>query len=237
MLAGLLWTGWPLTLVLAVMLAGRTRRQARRTERVNLALHELRRPLQALALGGGHRPDGNGDGPPPLDLAICALADVERAVDGDPALVHKRLLRLRPVVEDCVEGWSRIAELAAGRVELEWRGGAAAVVADPRRIVQALDNLVFNALEHGSPPIKLSVVVGDRGARISVCDTGTAPLGHMPRHSRFGRRGRGLEVVAAVAAEHGGRFTLLRDVDATRAVLELPLASLPLPALAGSAVA
>lgn len=238
---GLTWLGWPLAVVFVAVLAGNRAGHARRTESLNGALHELRRPLQALALGA--QPGANGNRHAPLELAICALADLERIVNGEPALSCKRLLRLRPVIEGCVERWGPMAEPAGRGVGLDWRAGAAAIVADPHRLAQALDNLLLNAIEHGSPPIEVSVVICDRGARITVTDCGTATTevrhrrSRSPRRGHRAREGRGLRVVAAIAAEHGGRFAIHRGRDGTRAVLELPLASLPLPALGGSRAA
>lgn len=240
---GLTWLGWPLAVVFVAVLAGNRAGHARRTESLNDALHELRRPLQALAFGAGPQPGANGSRPAPLELAICALADLERIVNGEPALSRKRLLRLRPVIEGCIERWGPIAEPAGGGVGLDWRAGAAAIVADPHRLAQALDNLLLNAIEHGSPPIQVSVVICDRGARITVTDCGTATAEVRHRRSRSRRRGHrahgghGLRVVAAIAAEHGGRFAFHRGREGARAILELPLASLPLPALAGSRAA
>jgi len=52
-----------------------------------------------------------------------------------------------------------------------------------------------------------------------------------------GRRGHGLDVVARVAAEHGGRFLVRHDDRGTAATLELPLARLPAPAVAPVRVA
>jgi signal transduction histidine kinase len=239
----LAWTGWPVALSLAAVLAGARAGEARRTEALGRALHELRRPLQALALGACPRSDGHGNGhrganpPPPLELAICALDDLDRAVNGEPALPRRRLLSLRPVVEGCADRWGPVAGLSGCDLVLDWRAGAAAVVADPRRISQAIDNLLMNAIEHGSPPIGLSVVVRDRGVRIAVQDGGSPNSRAARRRRRGARRRRGLRVVAGVAAEHGGRFAIHRGHRGTVAVLELPLASLPVPALAGAGAA
>lgn len=232
----LAWAGWPFTLALAAVVARTRIERAQRTEALNRALHEVRRPLQALALGAAPHLGSNGDAPPPLELAVCALADLDRVVNGQPALAGKRLLRLRPVVEGCVGRWAPAAELDGGRLELDWRAGAAAVVADPKRIAQAVDNLVLNAIEHGAPPVRLGVGLCDRGVRISVCDRGTPPRRASSR-SRDPRSGHGLQIVATVAAEHGGSFSIASAAGTTRAVLELPLASLPLPALADARTA
>jgi two-component system, OmpR family, sensor histidine kinase TctE len=225
--SGLIATGWPLALLLGAILLGSRARDARRRRAIEAALHELRRPLQALALGAGHGVSTNGNGPPPLELAICALADLDRAVNGvERQPPTRRLLRLRPLVEGCLERWMPAAELNGCELGLEWRAGAAAVVADPRRLAQALDNLVANALEHGGPPVVVGAVVFERGVRIAVSDSGAA--GHDVRRRRA-RRHNGLRIVAAIASECGGRFAIDRGGDGTVAVLELPLASLPLP--------
>jgi signal transduction histidine kinase len=229
--AGLVWVGWPLALLLGALLLGLRARDLRRRCAIEAALHELRRPLQALALGAvaGASTNGNGDGPPPLELAICALADLDRAVNGvERPPETRRLLRLRPLVQGCVERWMPAAELSGCELDLEWRAGSAAVVADPRRLAQALDNLVANALEHGSPPVIVRAVISERGVRVAVSDSGGA-ASDVPR-GRHGRRHNGLRIVAAIAADCGGRFALECGPDGTVALLELPLASLPLPA-------
>lgn len=228
---GLVWAGWPLALLLGALLLGLRARDVRRRCAIEAALHELRRPLQALALGAGPAvsTNGNGNGPPPLELAICALADLDRAVNGvERPPETRRLLRLRPLVEGCVERWMPAAELSGCELDLKWRAGSAAVVADPRRLAQALDNLVANALEHGSPPVIVRAVVFERGVCVAVSDSGGAASD--VHRCRPGRRHNGLRIVAAIAADCGGRFALERGPDGTVAVLELPLASLPLPA-------
>ena len=48
--------GWPIGLALAALLVGHRAGEARRRASLNLALHELRRPLQALVLC--HQPPG-----------------------------------------------------------------------------------------------------------------------------------------------------------------------------------
>jgi signal transduction histidine kinase len=218
------------------MLVGVRVRDARRTEELNRSLHELRRPLQALALAAhGSRPgtDGSDTGvaPAPLDLAICALTDLDRTVNGGPRLRRRRLLRPRPVVEAAIQRWAAVADPAGEAIGFEWRAGTAAVVADPGRLAQALDNLLANAFEHGIPPVRVGAAVRDRRMRITVEDRGP----RVPRSTRRdGRRRRGLELVAEIAREHGGTFELDAGSETTTAILEIPLASLPLPAPAPS---
>jgi signal transduction histidine kinase len=226
----LLASGWPLAMVMAALAVGGRARESRRREALNRALHELRRPLQALALGSG-RPISplNGDGVSPLELAQAALADLDREVNGEPAPPRRQAVRLRPLVEASVERWGHAAELAGSSIELRWGAGSAIVLGDAHRLAQALDNLVLNAIEHGEPPFGVGAARSARGVRIAVTDAG-GDLGGDRSRPAAGRRGHGLAVVVSVAAEHGGRFAIHSGVAGTVAVLELPLVAPPLAA-------
>ncbi len=95
---------------------------------------------------------------------------------------------------------------------------------------QALDNLFANALEHGGPPL---VVTGARVAgrlRITVANGAGGGLNGAGRNgsengvdARDPRRGHGIELVSAVAADHRGRFALCQTGSGCVAALELPL--------------
>jgi hypothetical protein len=108
--------GWPLALTVAAFLVRERVRGGRRRGALNRALHELRRPLQALALGAndasGDGGSANGDGPGKLELALAALDDLDHELNGgEPPL------RMHPVVcRTWVEG-------ALGR----WRGRGGAL--------------------------------------------------------------------------------------------------------------
>jgi signal transduction histidine kinase len=223
--------GWAAALAGAGLLLAARRAAARRDAAVERALHELRRPLQELALGAGPGRVANGDRPAALELALCALGDLELALDGEAAPPRRRLVRLRPLVEGSVARWAAASGLDAASLSLDWRAGPAAVVADPRRIAQALDNLLVNAIQHGSPPVRIEVATCDRGVRVAVEDAGARPTA-TALDGRLGRVPRGLGIVAGIAAEHDGVFAIRNAGGATKAVLELPLASLSLPALA-----
>jgi signal transduction histidine kinase len=241
--------------MVAAILVRERLREGRRRGALNRALHELRRPLQAMALGpdagrrNGH-PSGNG-APGRLELALAALDDLDQEINGSEPPVRLRPVACRPWVEGSLGRW----RLAAGRsdspVELRWRAGTATVLADPRRLAQALDNLIVNAIEHGRPPIRVEAAVAAAHVRIVVRDGGCAdpepeaeaesmvalrPLARLRALARLrrsrGRRGHGLDVVARIAAEHSGRFMLRRGPRGTVAALELPLAGLPADAIA-----
>jgi hypothetical protein len=63
-----------------------------------------------------------------------------------------------------------------------------------------LTELLTNAIEHGRPPLRLTLGLGEDFVRIEVHDT--APQPPRPRPRAAGR-GRGLEIVAALALRHG----------------------------------
>lgn len=227
MLPDLVASAWPLIATMAV-LGGTRVRAARRRLALNRALHELRRPLQALALvsGAGFR-RGSDAAPGPLDMALVALDDLERAVNGAQPARARRPVSARALVSPALERWRGVAAKRGRSLSLEWRAGSAVVMADPPRIAQALDNLLANAIEHGGLRIRVEASICSGGVRIAVAGGGVAraPRSHDPR------RGHGLEVVKRVALAHDGRFELLEGARGVVAVLELPLAPVPLPAV------
>jgi signal transduction histidine kinase len=230
--------GWPLGLTLAAAAVGNRVREARRRTALNRNLHELRRPLQALALA----PPSPRQAPVPTaaELALVALDDLDREINGSARPLALRPVACRALVESALERWRGPAAQARRSLELRWRAGAAMVMADPCRVAQALDNLLANAIEHGGLRVWVSATIGARGVRISVSNTARRPSERGELRARRDRRhGHGLRMVASIAAAHGGRFLVRRPTGGWTAILELPLADLPLGvaeiALAGSA--
>jgi histidine kinase/DNA gyrase B/HSP90-like ATPase len=230
--------GWPLGLTLAAAVVGDRVREARRRAALNRNLHELRRPLQALALA----PASSGKTPAPAaaELALAALDDLDREINGSARPLALRPVACRALVESAVERWRGHAAEACRSLELRWRAGAAMAMADPCRVAQALDNLLANAIEHGGLRIWVDATIGARAVRISVSNTGRRGSDRGEgRARRDSRRGHGLRVVASIAAAHGGRFLVRQPAGGWAAILELPLADSPVSvaktALAGSA--
>jgi signal transduction histidine kinase len=227
--------GWPLAATMAVLVAAQELRAGRRRSALNEALHELRRPLQAIALAGG----GPAASPPVLEssvrLAAAALERLDCEVNGGTLQRPKETLEVRPLVEAAVRRWQARASFGGGSLQLRWRAGRAVVVGDRVDLAQALDNLIVNAIEHGGPAISVDARPHKGRVRIVIVDSGSAsrpaarrdaPAEVIARLS--GRRhGHGLSVVREVAAAHGGRFALRRSVRGSLALLELPLAKNP----------
>jgi two-component system, OmpR family, sensor histidine kinase MtrB len=192
---------------------------------LNRALHELRRPLQALVLleEGSGRPAA---APPVasrrglLELAAGALRDLDGALNGCARPERPRRFSCREAMMACLERWRPAGSRAKG-IRVYWDAGPAPIEGDPARMAQALDNLLANALEHGGPPI---VVTGARVAgrlRITIAN---GVGGRPPLSGADPRRGHGTEIVSQVASAHGGRFALCHTVRGCVAALELPLA-------------
>ena len=223
------FAGWSLAVTMAAVAAALVLRTGRRRTAINEALHELRRPLQALALS--EPSPGGGVVETSTRLAAAALGRLDRAVNGGTVAIVSGPVRCETVLRAVVGRWRARVFLGGGSLELRWRAGEATVDGDRVGLEQAIDNLVVNAIEHGGPAI---VVEGRRrGASlvVSVIDSGR-DSGRRPRRERPGaidrlsgrrRHGHGLAVVRGVAAEHGGRFVLRHSAGGSVATLELPL--------------
>jgi signal transduction histidine kinase len=192
---------------------------------LNRALHELRRPLQALVMleEGSGQPAAS---PPAasrrglLEVAASALRDLDGAVNGEGRESEPRRFSCREVVLAALERWRPMAARTGG-IRVYWDAGPAPIEGDPVQLAQAFDNLIANALEHGGPPV---VVTGARVAgriRVTIAN-GASNRG--PERKRDPRRGHGTEVVSRVASSHRGRFALCQTGSGCVAALELPLA-------------
>jgi signal transduction histidine kinase len=225
--------GWPLAATLAAVAAAQGLRAGRRRSALNEALHELRRPLQAIALAGS----GRAGSPPVLEssvrLAAAALERLDREVNGGGLRQPPEEVELRSLLEAAVRRWQARASLGGGSLGLRWRAGRAVVIGDRVELAQALDNLIVNAIEHGGPEIsadarphkgRVRIVIADSGRAARPSNRRDAPAEVIARLSGRRRHGHGLGVVRQVAAAHGGRFALRRSERGSLALLELPLA-------------
>ena len=225
--------GWPFAVSLAATVAVQGLRSGRRRTALNEALHEVRRPLQVAALEGGAEVAARrGDGP--LDLAAAALQRLDREINGGGYAPLPTTVDARALVQTAIGRWRGRARLADGSLELRWNAGPAVVDGDRLALVQAIDNLIVNAIEHGGPNVVVSARRREGRLRIAVVDSGSvarppARRGGsaeiLARLSGRKRRGHGLAVVRRVVAAHEGRFVFERSPRGSTAAIELPLAS------------
>jgi signal transduction histidine kinase len=227
--------GWPLAASLAAVVTARGLWAGRRRAALNEALHEVRRPLQALALAGpgttGRRAAVGVEGP--LQLAAVALERLDREINGEAIERPRMRFPAERLLDAAVARWTERAALAGASLELRWSAGSAAIECDRCRLAQAFDNLIVNAIEHGGSEIQVEARVRGRWLRVAVIDSGPARRagpdgggkgGILTRLRGCRRRGHGLRVVHRAAAEHAGEFRFRRTELGAEAVLELPLA-------------
>jgi signal transduction histidine kinase len=191
-------------------------RVARR--RLNEAAHELRRPLQALALA-------------PADdcrqawmaQAVAALGDLDARINGDPARGRRELVALTSILADARRRWAPLAEVdfEEAFVDRHFRGGV--LRGDRQRVGAALDNLIVNALEYGSGPVR--VEAGSSSDRVTLEVVNGQADRDPARSAPDPRRGHGLRAGERIASDHGGRLLAPRPEPGARrvrAALELP---------------
>jgi signal transduction histidine kinase len=225
--------GWPFAASLAAVVAAQGMWAGRRRSALNEAMHELRRPLQALVLA---TPTSRPVEPAGIEwsvrMAAVALERLDREINGEAMAPARAPVLVAPLLAAAVGRWKARAALSGASLELRGKVGGAAIDADRCGIAQALDNLIVNAIEHGGPEIVVEARV--RGAELQVCiaDSGRAsrpdsrresPAELIARLSGRRRHGHGLRVVRRTAAAHGGSFRLRCSERGTEATLELPL--------------
>jgi hypothetical protein len=172
-----------------------------RARRLNEALHELRRPLQALALAPA-RP-GNEQW---IAQAGRALAELEAAVNGPrpPAAARRGAVGLDELIDAARIRWAGASlEFEVELPRAAVHGDRVAVHGDPVALASALDNLIANALEHGRGPVTVRASNGSGAVRVQVANLPRSP-GADRSASADPRHGHGLRRAARIAGDHGG---------------------------------
>jgi signal transduction histidine kinase len=206
-------------------------REGRRRAALNEAVHELRRPLQVLALSlpaSSTSPAGLDSS---LQLAAAAVDRLEREINGGRFSGSATSISLRPVIETAVARWQGCAAHTQRSLNLSWRANDPLLQADEVELSQALDNMISNAFEHGAGEVTVEVCENDDFLCLAVLDSGAPPSspslkwpGLRTRVNGRSRHGHGLRVVRRAAGQHGGSFQLRRSPQGAEARLELPLA-------------
>jgi signal transduction histidine kinase len=197
-----------------------------RDEVLGMVSHDLRSPLSAIALSANALLEGSGE-PTVLASAIVRssewalriirdLLDVT-AIEAGRLTIHREPMTVRAITEMILSMFTPPAVEAGVTLTVDAAGGPLWVDADVDRVVQALGNLVGNAIKFTprGGRVTLTVSRDDGAIRFRVEDTGRgiAPE-DLPRlFDRFwqaresGRGGAGLGLVIAqgIAEGHGGR--------------------------------
>jgi signal transduction histidine kinase len=223
----------PVAASTALLLTVQGMRAGRRRSALNEAVHELRRPLQAIALAGS-RPydDGSLVVSGSTHLVTAALERLDREINGRALPRVRRRLLVEPLARSAVRRWQPRAALDGSAMTIRWHAVGVLLDADGSALSQALDNLIVNAIEHGGQRIvvegglhgeRLRVTVTDSGRRSRPASRRDFPAEAIARLTGRRHRGHGLAVVRRVAAAHGGGFVLRRSESGSVATLELPL--------------
>jgi signal transduction histidine kinase len=225
--------GLPVAASLAMATGISAVREGRRRSSLNEAIHELRRPLQTLALSlpaDGRRAEAMGSA---LEMAAAAVDRLDREINGVAAQATAQPVAVRPIVEFAIERWRGRAAAEGRSLQLSWNAGEPELRGDQVELAQAVDNLISNAFEHGAGGIAIDVRREGDSVRVEVRDGGSAAAVSKSARRRGRdrgaqwRHGHGLRIVRRAAARHGGSFRLRRSAHGSGARLVLPLAGGP----------
>ena len=204
-------------------------REGRRRSSLNAAVHELRRPLQALSLWLSSDAPAGASCESSLQMAVAAVDRLDLEINGGIGQIDPQPLLVRPLVETAVERWRPAVAVARRSLRFSWEGSEGELDGDAVSLAQAVDNLISNSLRHGGGAIVVEAAVERRRLHLVVRDGGVGKAGNwdLPRRrARRGsrsRHGHGLAIVRRAAARHGGSFCLRSSSSGTEARLDLPL--------------
>ena len=230
------WTLAAVAVTLLAREAAARRRLHARMDGIAVACHELRGALGAMGLALSRMDDAGGLGSRQETVealhaqqcrALVATEDLEALLTGGAASAAeaRSFVDVEALVRRCVRSWAAVH--GRWRVVLDWRAGHAAVLGQPGRLGQALDNLIANALEHGAGRVTVVGRVTSGAVTVSVLDLGDglrhALNDHRPASPRS-RRGHGLAIVRRAIEDHGGDMRLVHESKGTGVQISLPLA-------------
>ena len=187
--------------------------------RLAVLVHEVRSPVAALSAVAETMADLPADDSMRRELVRLALAaslGIERIVmDLAVASVRLEPVDVEVLVRDAVASFS----VRGHNVMLEGDAARLLVDGDPVRLRQVLDNLIGNALVHGSAgaPVVVRTSRSEESATIAVSDTGPGiPQDERARVFELGVRldaeatgsGIGLTLSRAILDAHGGALEI-----------------------------
>ena len=205
-----------------------------RSEFLSMVSHELRTPLAAIKgstaiwMGAGETPD------PAEAQKFCRVVDeqvdhMHRLISDllDAGRIDAGMLSVSPAPTElpALVEKARDAFLSGGSAHpilIDLPHDLPRVLADGRRIVQVLNNLLANAARHspGSAPIRVAAARDGRQVTVSVTDEGRgvpaeqlpqlfrryAILGGAEEQPNLRRSGLGLSICKGLVEAHGGRI-------------------------------
>ncbi|CUH40415.1 Sensor protein QseC [Jannaschia seosinensis] len=136
-------------------------------------------------------------------------------------------LDLRDVAVEAVEACDDLFLAAGTEIALELPDVPVMVRGDTLSLIEAVKNLLTNALRHGRPPIRLGVENGST-VRIWVSDLGGGPDPGVVLSARYAKAGPGagsgigLAIAREVAEGHGGEIAMRSDGNRFIVSLDLP---------------
>jgi signal transduction histidine kinase len=208
-------------------------RGGRRRAALNQALHEVRRPLQVLALSLPADLGVGGGAGSSLALATAALEKLEREINGMAPAEAAQPVSVGLLAEAATERWRTVAAGLGKLLVLRSESAGPVLWGVESELSQALDNLISNGLRHGGAELVLGVREVGGWALVEVWDSGATAGARAPSRTRLsgmaglaGRRsphGHGLRIVRRIAAAHGGTFELRTEAGGTSATISLPL--------------
>ena len=202
-----------------------------RDDVLGVVSHDLRNPLSAIAMCARVLADAPpADDPTRRDLArtihestawmsrmIQDLLDVS-AIEAGVLAVIPELERVAPIIDRAVALFARSAEERGVEIVID-AGGESWVRADAERMVQAVANLIGNALKFTPSGGKIVVSARGHGAEVEIAveDTGSGIAERELPHifdrywhtsGRQGGAGLGLAIVSGIVSAHGGRVSV-----------------------------
>jgi signal transduction histidine kinase/ActR/RegA family two-component response regulator len=175
------------------------------------------------------------------------LLDISRITQGRMEL-RLQPLNLSALVERAAEGVQPSVDLRGQAIAVQLPGAPVWVNGDETRLVQAITNLLVNALRFcpaGKVTVALRQVPGpDRQAELRISDEGDGmdpqTLAHLfepfyqapqPLERARGGLGLGLAIVRSIVELHGGSITAASDGPGSGAQFTITLPTLPAPAV------
>jgi PAS domain S-box-containing protein len=225
-----------------------------RDEMMGVVSHDLRNPVNAVKMLAAAILREGGETPLPavvsehadvmlqaarqMDALIQDLLDVSRIESGKMS-INPRVVAIHELVDQTIAMLEPAAEAAGVRITAAFSERLPEVDVDPERMIQALSNLVSNAVKYSSSggEVTVAAVAEEDVLRVSITDRGIGiPEEDLPRvfdrfwqSKRTNRSGAGLGLTIArgMVRAHAGRIWIESKVgEGTTVHFTVPRATL-----------